>query len=112
MLVIYAFILAGTMAMAIDPSSDKDVALIVTSFFLGIQVSEAVLQMEQGAVNQDEVVELLAKIAKGEETVLPSGADLRQTIHLEDADVARRQNQKLHEVVSRLILEWLANKLG
>lgn len=112
MLVIDPFIPAGTTAMAIDPSSDKDVALIVTSFFLGIQVSEAVLQMEQGAVNQDEVVELLAKIAKGEETVLPSGADLRQTIHLEDADVARRQNQKLHEVVSRLILEWLANKLG
>jgi len=95
-----------------DPSSDKDIALIVTSFFLGIHVSEAVLKTEPGAVNEMQVVELLAKIAKGEETVLPSGADLRQTLPLDNADVVRHQNQQLHEVVSRLILEWLAQKLG
>lgn len=93
-------------------SSDKDIALIVTGFFLGIEISESVLKLSPGAIREEEVINMLSRIAAGEDTVLPSAADIRMVSDVEDAETVRRDNQRLHEVVSKLILAWLDKRLG
>ena len=90
---------------------DREMALLTAAYFLGVQTAEQVMGVSPGTARETDLLLLLGDIAKGEDTVILSGSELRQETGLEDADEIRRLNQKMHEKISRDILNWLATRL-
>lgn len=91
--------------------NDREMAMLTAAYFLGVQTAEQVIGVEPGTAREEDLIRLLGKIAEGEETVMPTGSELRQEAGIENADEVRRLNQKMHEGISRRILNWLATKL-
>ncbi len=90
---------------------DREMALITAAYFLGVQTAEQVIGVSPGTAREAELLLLLGEIANGRETVIPTGSELRQETGLENADEIRRLNQKMHEKISRDILNWIATRL-
>lgn len=94
-----------------DENLDREMAMLTAAYFLGVQSAEQVIGVEPGTAREEDLLRLLGKIATGEETVMPTGSELRREAGIENADEIRRLNQKMHEGISRRILNWLASRL-
>jgi hypothetical protein len=89
--------------MAADPQST-----ILAAFFFGVHISEEANGIGVGKTSSGKMVDLLAGIAKGEETLAPSGADIRQKApQAKDIESIRTDNQQVMQVLARIILERL-----
>lgn len=90
---------------------DREMAMLTAAYFLGVQTAERGIGVEPGTAREEDLIRLLGNIAEGEETVMSTGSELRQESGIENADEVRRLDQKMHEGISRRILNWLATRL-
>lgn len=76
---------AGAAARKVWSMNGDTTGMIFASFFLGLHVAVETNGIGVGKTSPDEIVDLLIDIARGEVTLIPSGADIRQrSPHAED----------------------------
>src|SRR5262249_31989473 len=73
--------------------------------------SEIVNGIADGDSPHDKVIDLLVRIANGEETLVPSGAELRSVFpDIRDLEATRSGSQKSAQLTARLVLIALRNE--
>ena len=79
---------------------------------LGMWVAEHVFYADLGE-EAERVVDYLERIAHGEDTPIPSGAEVKLKFPKEqDIEKSRNTNQRLVRWVANVILDWYQNMSG
>lgn len=77
----------------------------VAAFFLGVRAAEAANNLPTCSTQTGRLAEVLVAVAKGEETFVPSGAEIRLK-HADapaDIEAIRGDNQKSERLIAELV---------
>lgn len=94
--------------------NEADLGLIAASFLLGVNVAEAVNKIPCGTSPHGDLVDCLIRVARGEQTFVPSGIDIRMKAadspdvpSPQEIEAIRRDNQKAYQMVAEIIIKLL-----
>jgi len=79
-------------------------ATVRAAVIFGVRVAESANELGVGTTPSNKVADIVAAVANGKETLIPSGAEIRQKFPDAPADIEdiRTDNQKTDQVIARL----------
>ena len=97
--------------------NDEDLGLIAASFLLGVNVAEAVNKIPCGTSPHGDLVDCLIRVARGDETFIPSGIDIRMKApdspdvpSPQEIEEIRRDNQKAQQMAEKITIRLLQQR--
>lgn len=79
---------------------------LIGAFFFGVQAVESVCGLKNKPETIEKLSALLIEIANGDQTLAPTGAELRRLApDRDDLEEVRSENQKTQQVIARIMLE-------